>query len=46
MTRTAYFSPRTGLVGDWFQYYLIAGSNDTTTLCTGYPASTTDNNAT
>ena len=46
MTRTAYFSPRTGLVSDWFQYYFIAGLSDPTTLCTGYPASLTDNNAT
>ena len=46
MTRTAYFSPRIGLVSDWFQYYFIAGLSDPTTLCTGYPASLTDNNAT
>ncbi len=46
MTRTAYFSPRIGLVTDWFQYYLITGSNDATVLCPGYPAATTDNNVT
>lgn len=46
MKRTAYFSPRTGLVSDWFTYYVVSGTTDATTLCPLYPASTIDNNVT
>jgi hypothetical protein len=39
MMRSAYFSPRTGTSNAWVQYYPV--TNDTTVLCSGYPASTT-----
>ena len=41
MTRSAYFPPRTGLTSNWIKYY-FAGAPDATTLCSGYPAATTN----
>jgi len=41
MAQSAYFSPRTGLMSNWVQYF-FAGAPDTTSLCPGYPASATN----
>jgi Flp pilus assembly protein TadG len=38
MNQSAYFSPRTGTITNWVQYY--PGSPDSTSLCPNYPAAT------
>jgi Flp pilus assembly protein TadG len=41
MNQSAYFSPRTGLMGDWVQYF-YAGNSDSTSICPGYPLARND----